>query len=45
MGFTLPQMSWPVPDTLMIEPTESESLAECDNFIDAMISIRLKYSQ
>lgn len=33
-------MSWPVPGTLMIEPTESESKDEIDRFIDAMISIR-----
>ncbi|CAG8517861.1 10971_t:CDS:1 [Paraglomus occultum] len=33
-------MSWPVPDTLMIEPTESESKAELDRFCNAMISIR-----
>ncbi|KJZ72518.1 hypothetical protein HIM_08042 [Hirsutella minnesotensis 3608] len=39
-GFHAPTMSWPVPNTLMIEPTESESKAELDRFIDAMISIR-----
>ena len=33
-------MSWPVPGTLMIEPTESESLIELDKFCDAMISIK-----
>jgi glycine dehydrogenase len=33
-------MSFPVPGTLMIEPTESEDLAELDRFIDAMIAIR-----
>jgi glycine dehydrogenase len=33
-------MSWPVPGTLMIEPTESESKAELDRFCDAMIAIR-----
>jgi glycine dehydrogenase len=33
-------MSFPVPGTLMIEPTESESLAELDRFIEAMICIR-----
>ena len=33
-------MSWPVPNTLMIEPTESESKAELDRFADALISIR-----
>ncbi len=33
-------MSWPVPNTLMIEPTESESKEELDRFINALISIR-----
>jgi glycine dehydrogenase len=39
-GFHAPTMSFPVPGTLMIEPTESESKAEMDRFIDAMITIR-----
>ncbi|KAG2177426.1 hypothetical protein INT44_007937 [Umbelopsis vinacea] len=39
-GFHSPTMSWPVANTLMIEPTESESKAELDRFCDAMISIR-----
>jgi glycine dehydrogenase len=39
-GFHAPTMSWPVPDTLMIEPTESESKRELDRFCDAMIGIR-----
>jgi glycine dehydrogenase len=39
-GFHAPTMSWPVPGTLMIEPTESESKEELDRFIDAMIGIR-----
>ncbi|HSI32027.1 MAG TPA: hypothetical protein VK986_00425, partial [Tepidisphaeraceae bacterium] len=39
-GFHAPTMSWPVPGTLMVEPTESESQAELDRFCDAMISIR-----
>jgi glycine dehydrogenase len=39
-GFHAPTMSWPVPETMMIEPTESESLAEIDRFCDAMIAIR-----
>jgi glycine dehydrogenase len=39
-GFHSPTMSWPVGNTLMIEPTESESKAEMDRFCDAMISIR-----
>ena len=39
-GFHAPTMSWPVPGTLMFEPTESESKAELDRLCDAMISIR-----
>lgn len=39
-GFHAPTMSFPVPGTLMIEPTESEVLEELDRFIEAMISIR-----
>jgi glycine dehydrogenase len=39
-GFHAPTMSWPVPGTLMIEPTESEAKGELDRFCDAMISIR-----
>ncbi|MFM9877675.1 MAG: aminomethyl-transferring glycine dehydrogenase, partial [Rhodoglobus sp.] len=39
-GFHAPTMSFPVPGTLMIEPTESEDLAEIDRFIDAMIAIK-----
>ncbi len=39
-GFHAPTMSFPVPGTLMIEPTESEPKAELDRFIDAMRSIR-----
>ena len=38
-GFHAPTMSWPVPGTLMVEPTESESLAELDRFCQAMIAI------
>ncbi len=38
-GYHAPTMSWPVAGTLMIEPTESESLAELDRFCDAMIGI------
>ena len=38
-GFHAPTMSWPVPGTLMVEPTESESKEELDRFCDAMISI------
>jgi glycine dehydrogenase len=39
-GFHAPTMSFPVPGTLMVEPTESEDLAELDRFIEAMIAIR-----
>jgi glycine dehydrogenase len=39
-GFHAPTMSWPVPETLMIEPTESEAKVELDRFCDAMIGIR-----
>ncbi len=39
-GFHAPTMSFPVPGTLMIEPTESESKAEMDRFCEAMIAIR-----
>ena len=44
-GFHAPTMSFPVPGTLMIEPTESESLVELDRFIEAMISIRNEINQ
>ena len=39
-GFHAPTMSFPVAGTLMVEPTESESLAEVDAFCEAMIAIR-----
>ncbi len=39
-GFHAPTMSFPVAGTLMVEPTESENLAELDRFCDAMIAIR-----
>ena len=39
-GFHAPTLAWPVAGTMMIEPTESEDLAELDRFCDAMISIR-----
>ncbi|KAK5153282.1 hypothetical protein LTR04_006225 [Oleoguttula sp. CCFEE 6159] len=39
-GFHAPTMSWPVANTLMIEPTESENQGELDRFCDALISIR-----
>ncbi|MDA3961008.1 MAG: aminomethyl-transferring glycine dehydrogenase [Planctomycetota bacterium] len=38
-GFHAPTMSWPVPGTMMIEPTESEPLEELDRFCDAMLAI------
>jgi glycine dehydrogenase len=44
-GFHAPTMSFPVPGTLMIEPTESESKAELDRFCDAMIAIRREIAQ
>jgi len=39
-GFHAPTMSWPVPHSLMVEPTESEDKGELDRFADAMLSIR-----
>jgi len=39
-GFHAPTLSFPVPGTLMVEPTESETLEELDRFIDAMVAIR-----
>jgi glycine dehydrogenase len=39
-GFHAPTLSFPVPNTLMVEPTESETLAELDRFVNAMIAIR-----
>ena len=44
-GFHAPTMSFPVPGTLMIEPTESESLEELDRFVDAMVKIRGEIQQ
>ena len=44
-GFHAPTMSWPVAGTLMVEPTESESKAELDRFIDAMMMIREEAKQ
>ena len=44
-GFHAPTLSFPVPNTLMVEPTESETLAELDRFIDAMIAIRGEITQ
>ncbi|MGX1124221.1 aminomethyl-transferring glycine dehydrogenase [Pseudomonas sp. HLS-6 TE3448] len=44
-GFHAPTMSFPVPGTLMVEPTESESKAELDRFIEAMLSIRAEIAE
>ncbi|NVN48842.1 aminomethyl-transferring glycine dehydrogenase [Mycolicibacterium hippocampi] len=44
-GFHAPTMSFPVAGTLMVEPTESESLAEVDAFCDAMIAIKAEIDQ
>jgi glycine dehydrogenase len=44
-GYHAPTMSWPVPGTLMIEPTESESLVELDRFCEALISIHHEIEQ
>ena len=39
-GFHAPTLSFPVPGTLMVEPTESEDLAELDRFVEALVAIR-----
>ncbi|MGA1277661.1 MAG: aminomethyl-transferring glycine dehydrogenase [Candidatus Kapaibacteriota bacterium] len=44
-GFHAPTVSFPVPGTMMIEPTESEPLAELDRFCDAMIAIRKEIAE
>src|SRR5688572_21162988 len=44
-GFHAPTMSFPVAGTLMVEPTESESLVELDRFVDAMLAIREEIAQ
>lgn len=44
-GFHAPTLAFPVPGTLMVEPTESENLAELDRFCEAMISIHAEISQ
>ena len=44
-GFHAPTLSFPVPGTLMVEPTESEPLKELDRFCDAMIAIRREIAQ
>ena len=44
-GFHAPTLSFPVPNTLMVEPTESETLAELDRFVHAMLAIRAEIAQ
>lgn len=44
-GFHAPTMSFPVPGTLMVEPTESESKAELDRFVEAMLAIRAEIGE
>ena len=44
-GFHAPTLSFPVPGTLMVEPTESETLAEIDRFVAAMVAIRNEIRQ
>ncbi|MEM7426616.1 MAG: aminomethyl-transferring glycine dehydrogenase, partial [Pseudomonadota bacterium] len=44
-GYHAPTMSWPVAETMMVEPTESESQAEMDRFCDAMIQIRKEIAE
>jgi glycine dehydrogenase len=44
-GFHAPTMSFPVAGTMMVEPTESESLAELDRFIEAMVGIRAEIAE
>ncbi|MCL2455801.1 MAG: aminomethyl-transferring glycine dehydrogenase [Micrococcales bacterium] len=44
-GFHAPTLAFPVAGTLMVEPTESENLAELDRFVDAMLAIRAEIDQ
>ncbi|WP_341360612.1 aminomethyl-transferring glycine dehydrogenase [Georgenia sp. M64] len=44
-GFHAPTLAFPVPGTLMVEPTESEDLGELDRFVDAMVAIRAEIDQ
>ncbi|WP_201292610.1 aminomethyl-transferring glycine dehydrogenase [Cellulomonas citrea] len=44
-GFHAPTLAFPVPGTLMVEPTESEDLAELDRFVEAMLAIRAEIDQ
>jgi glycine dehydrogenase len=44
-GFHAPTVSFPVAGTVMVEPTESEGIAELDRFCDAMLSIRAEIAE
>jgi glycine dehydrogenase len=44
-GFHAPTVSWPVPEAVMVEPTESEGKAEIDRFCNAMIAIRQEIAE
>ena len=44
-GFHAPTLAFPVPGTLMVEPTESEDLAELDRFVEAMVAIRAEIDE
>ncbi len=44
-GFHAPTLSFPVPGTLMVEPTESEDLGELDRFVEAMVAIRAEIAE
>lgn len=44
-GFHAPTVAWPVIETMMVEPTESESMAELDRFCDALIAIRREIAE
>ena len=44
-GFHAPTISWPVPGTMMIEPTESESKAELDRYCEALLTIRKEIAE
>ena len=42
-GFHAPTTSWPVANTMMVEPTESEDKSELDRYVDALISMSYRY--
>ena len=44
-GFHAPTMSWPVPGTMMIEPTESENLSEINRFCETLVKIKEEINQ